>query len=147
MKTIIRLSENDLHRVIGDAVKRILMREGAYDKYAKDAAEIAYDEVQDDMGMAYAYSHMNDPMIKKVKGSTLRDVLSQDGTRIDPDADDYEDESQGFITNEFLNTPNAARNFDKFPRYSKKDSGKKNYDSLNGGSKRIRKYKQMKGAV
>lgn len=147
MKTIIRLTENDLHRMIGEAVKSILMKEGAYDKYEKDLANIDLDSVQDDMGMAYAYSHMNDPIIKKVKGSTIRNVLSQDGTRTDSNAENFEDVSQEFITNEFMNTPDAAHNYSKFPRYSRKDSGIKNYNNLNGGSNRIRKYKQMKGAV
>lgn len=146
MKTIIRLTESDLHRLVSNAVKRALREGDAFGKYEKDLGNIELNRVQDDMGMAYAYSHMNDPIIKKVKGSTIGDVLSQDGTGIGTDTENYEDVSQDFITNEFLNTPDAAHNYNKFPRYSRK-GGVKNYNNLNGGSDRIRQYKQMKGAV
>lgn len=152
MKRIIRLTENDLHSLIADAVRRVVS-EGAFDKYAKyndgkDLGNILLNSVYDgDSGMAYAYAHMNDPMVKRVRSNTLSGLTSDSGTPKDSSSESYEDASQDFIINQFLNTPNAARDFKTFPRYSRKDGGLKNYDSLRNGSERINAYKRRKGAI
>jgi len=91
MKQILRLTESDLHRIVKDAVNKIL-REGAFDKYpGEDQMNIALDSnmnTQDDTGFAHAYV-MGDPMAEKMKGSTMRHMLhNQMGNRIDsPDFD------------------------------------------------------------
>lgn len=116
MKKYITITEEKIHSIVDNILKRIV-KEGAWDKYQDDLMDIEMDNVQDDMGMARAYSQMNDPMIKYVKGSTVRDMLSPDmGNKLDSEEGNYEDYSQDFITNDWLNTPNASKNYDKFPR-------------------------------
>ena len=91
MKQIIRLTESDLHKIVKEAVNKIL-KEGAFDKYpSEDQMNIALDSnmnTQDDTGFAHAYV-MGDPMAEKMKGSTMRHMLhNQMGNRIDsPDFD------------------------------------------------------------
>ena len=86
MKQIVRLTEGDLHRIVKEAVNRIL-KEGAFDKYpGEDQMNIALDSnmnTQDDTGFAHAYV-MGDPMAEKMKGSTMRHMLhNQMGNRLD----------------------------------------------------------------
>jgi hypothetical protein len=45
---------------------------------------------------------------------------------------------------EFLNRPNAAQDFEHFPRYSRSDGGVKNYDSLQNGTSKIRALKRRR---
>jgi hypothetical protein len=150
MKKIIRLTESDLHRIIESSVRRII-REGAYDKYRGDISNIELDSNYNinpsDMGTAYA--RMNDPMVRKVTGSTLRDFTSDRlGNDMDSNAetlDNIEGLGQDNITNQWLNTPNAARNFKEFPRQSRSNGGLKNYDRLANGSERINRYKMGRG--
>jgi hypothetical protein len=146
MKKIIRLTESDLNSIIKKSVNRIL-KEMAFDKYQNDLMDIELDSNQNinDLGMAAAYSRMNDPMIKNVTGSTMRnmmsDTLGNDISNDDVDYYDIDPKGQEDVTKQWLNTPNASRNFKEFPRRSRLNSGLKNYDSLTNGSQRINSYR------
>jgi hypothetical protein len=146
MRKIIRLTESDLKRIIKKSVKRII-REGAYDKYQNDLMDIELDSNQNinDLGLSSAYSQMNDPMIRNITGSTMRDIMSDRmGNTIDNDSESFDSIdglNQKNTTDRWLNTPNAARDFKEFPRQSKANSGVKNYDDLAFGSKKINQYK------
>jgi hypothetical protein len=150
MKRIIRLTESDLHKIIEASVRRII-QEGAYDKYQDDLMDIELDSNQNgkDLGISTIYSQMNDPMVRNITGSTMRSMMSDRmGNKIDSDTesmDDIEGRGQDNITNKWLNTPNAAKNFREFPRQSRINGGLKNYDSLANGSERINKYKMGRG--
>lgn len=150
MKQIIRLTESDLRKIIEASVKRVI-QEGAFDKYQKDLMDIELDSNQNinDLGMYSIYSHMNDPMVRNITGSTMRSMMSDKvGNEIDKNSeslDDIEGNGQDNTTNQWLNTPNAARNFEKFPRQSRTSGGIKNYDSLANGSERINAYKMRNG--
>ena len=90
MKQIIRLTESDLHKLVREAVQKIL-REGAFDKYStQDQMDIALDSNMNtdvDTGFAHAYA-MGDPMVKNMRGSTMRDMMSDTmGNDIDPEGD------------------------------------------------------------
>jgi hypothetical protein len=90
MKQIIRLTESDLHQLVREAVQKIL-REGAFDKYsAQDQMDAELDSNINrlkDTGFAHAYA-MGDPMVKNMKGSTMRDMMSDTmGNDIDPEGD------------------------------------------------------------
>lgn len=52
--------------------------EGAFDKYQKDLMDIELDRNMnvDDMNFSTAYAQLNDPMVRKVKGSTMRSMMS-----------------------------------------------------------------------
>lgn len=77
MKQVIRLTENDLHKLVKEAVEKIL-REGAFDKYQNDLMDIELDRNMnvDDTGFSNAYAQLDDPMVKRVKGSTMRSMMS-----------------------------------------------------------------------
>lgn len=100
MKKIIRLTESDLHRIVENSVKRII-REYSDDPVQRQQELDAWDEYDNmnkrDMGedeynaeldrnlntndwrdMASAYSQMDDPMIRKIHGSTLNDRMKDD---------------------------------------------------------------------
>ena len=89
MKQIIRLTESELHKIIESSVRRVI-QEGAFDKYQKDLMDIALDSNMNtnaDTGFAHAYA-MGDPMVKNVKGSAMRDMLSDTmGNDISQDGD------------------------------------------------------------
>lgn len=146
MKKVIRLTETELHRIIKNSVKRIL-REGAFDKYQDNLSDIELDSNQNlnDLGFSSAYSQMNDPMVRNVTGSTMRsmmsDTLGSDFDTESGDLDSIEGRGQDNVTNQWLNTPNAARNFKVFPRQSRRNGGLKNYDSLANGSSRINAHR------
>ena len=150
MKQIIRLTESDLRKIIEASVRRVI-QEGAFDKYQKDLMDIELDSNQNvnDLGMASIYSQMNDPMVRNITGSTMRSMMSDRmGNKINSDGeslDSIEGVGQDNITNQWLNTPNAARNFKEFPRQSKTNGGVKNYNSLANGSERINRYKMGRG--
>ena len=78
MKQVIRLTESDLHRIIKESVRRIL-RENAWAKYpAEDQANAELDSnmnINTSGEWADAYKR-NDPMVKKIGGSTLRDMMN-----------------------------------------------------------------------
>ena len=78
MKKIIRLTESDLRRIVRESVERIL-GEGAFDKYpGEDQMNIALDRnmnTERDTGFAHAYA-MGDPIVKNMKGSTMRHMMS-----------------------------------------------------------------------
>lgn len=64
-------------------------------------------------------------------------------------ASNFEYPSKGDIesekaTKEFLNRPNAARDFKHFPRQSRVDSGVKDYDELKNGSPKIQTLKRRR---
>jgi hypothetical protein len=59
--------------------------------------------------------------------------------------DSIEGRGQDNITNQWLNTPNAATNFKEFPRQYRINGGVKNYDSLANGNERINRYKMGMG--
>ena len=91
MKQIIRLTESDLHKLVREAVQKILREGGAYDKYpAQDQMDAELDSNMnrlDDTGFAHAYA-MGDPMVKNMRGSTMRDMMSDTmGNDIDPEGD------------------------------------------------------------
>ncbi len=150
MKKIIRLTESDLRKIIEASVRRVI-QEGAFGKYPKDLMDIELDSNQNvnNLGMASIYSQMNDPMVRNITGSTMRSMMSDRmGNKIDANSeslDDIEGKGQDNITNQWLNTPNAARNFKEFPRQSRINGGVKNYDSLANGSERINRYKMGRG--
>jgi hypothetical protein len=150
MKQIIRLTESDLRKIIEASVRRVI-QEGAFDKYQNDLMDIELDSNQNinDLGMASIYSQMNDPMVRNITGSTMRSMMSDRmGNKIDSNSeslDNIEGRGQDNITNQWLNTPNAARNFKEFPRQSRINGGVKNYDSLANGSERINRYKMGRG--
>ena len=77
MKQTIRLTEGDLHKIIRESIYKIL-NEDAWDKYpAEDQNEAMLDMNMNDRtngDFANAYAH-DDPMVKKVTGSTLRHLL------------------------------------------------------------------------
>lgn len=77
-KRIIRLTESDLHRIVKESVMKIL-KENAWGKYPQeDQTEAMYDMNMNDRTSgewADAYKR-NDPMVKNIKGSTLRDMMS-----------------------------------------------------------------------
>ena len=141
MKQIIRLTESDLHRIVEDAVQRIL-REDAYGKYEKDLGKISDDINMSvlgngNLGWAEAYAQLDDPMVKKIKGTTYGDMMkAQMGN-------DNDERDTDWYTKLFLNTPNAAQNYKIFPRMSAKRNHQ--YDSLANGSKRIQAYKNRRG--
>ena len=90
MKRIIRLTESDLHQLVREAVKKIL-REGAFDKYpTQDQMDAELDRnlnSDEDTGFAHAYA-MGDPMVKNMRGSTMRNMMSDTlGNDIDPNGD------------------------------------------------------------
>jgi hypothetical protein len=92
------------------------------------------------LGWAQAYAHMDDPMIRKIKGTTYGDMMkAQTGNH-----DDEEERDTDWYTKLFLNTPNAAQNYQVFPRTSAKRNHQ--YDTLANGSQRIQAYKDKKGA-
>ena len=78
MKKVIRLTESDLHRIIKESVRRIL-RENAWAKYpAEDQANAELDSnmnINTSGEWADAYKR-NDPMVKNIGGSTLRDMMN-----------------------------------------------------------------------
>ena len=80
MKKIIKLTESDLHNIIKESVKRILEGD-AWAKYPEeDRFEAELDANLNGMtsgDFANAYTR-NDPMVKNVEGSTLRDRLKAD---------------------------------------------------------------------
>lgn len=149
MRKIIRLTETDLRKIIENSIRRII-KEGAYDKYPNDLMGIELDSNQNinDLGLSRAYSQMNDPMIRNITGSTMRDMMSDRmGNSVDGGSgsfDSIEGLNQKNITDRWLNTPNAARNFKEFPRQSRTNGGVKNYDDLAFGSKKINQYKMRK---
>ena len=150
MKQIIRLTESELHKIIESSVRRII-QEGAFDKYQKDLMDIELDSNQNvnDLGISQIYSQMNDPMVHNITGSTMRSMMSDRmGNKMDSDGESFdsiEGRGQDNITNQWLNTPNAATNFKEFPRQSRINGGVKNYDSLANGSERINRYKMGRG--
>ena len=77
-KNIIRLTESELHQIVKESVMKIL-KENAWGKYPQeDQTEAMYDmnlNVDTNGAWADAYKR-NDPMVKKIKGSTLRDMMS-----------------------------------------------------------------------
>lgn len=149
MRKIIRLTESDLKSIIEKSVKRII-REGAYSKYQDDIMDIELDSNQNinDLGLSSAYSQMNDPMIRNITGSTMRDMMSDRmGNTIDNDSESFDSIdglNQKNTTDRWLNTPNAARDFKEFPRQSRTNGGVKNYDDLAFGNKKINQYKMRK---
>jgi hypothetical protein len=78
MKQVIRLTESDLHQIVKDTVQRIL-RENAWGKYpAEDQNNAMLDMNMNDRTdgeWADAYKR-NDPMVKNIHGSTLRDMMN-----------------------------------------------------------------------
>jgi len=77
-KGLIRLTEKDLHNIVKESLIRIL-RENAWGKYPQeDQTEAMYDmNLNTDTNGEWADAYKrDDPMIKKVKGSTLRDMMS-----------------------------------------------------------------------
>ena len=113
-KTIIRLSESQLYRIIKNCVKNVL-NENKFDGNHKGEA---YDI------NSKKYKHMFD------KGN------------IDPyDYTDYDYLDGENAAKEFLNRPNAAQDFQHFPRFSVR-KGVKEYDDLANGTTRIRQYKK-----
>lgn len=149
MRKIIRLTESDLKSIIEKSVKRII-REGAYSKYQDDITDIELDSNQNinDLGLSSAYSQMNDPMIRNITGSTMRDMMSDRmGNTINNDSESFDNIdglNQKNTTDRWLNTPNAARDFKEFPRQSRTNGGVKNYDDLAFGNKKINQYKMRK---
>ena len=92
MKQVIRLTESDLHQIVKGAVEKILREGGAYAKYpTQDQMDAELDSNinrLDDTGFAHAYAIMGDPMVKKMRGSTMRSMMSDTmGNDIDPDGD------------------------------------------------------------
>lgn len=90
MKQVIRLTESELRQFVREAVEKIL-REGAYDKYStQDQMDVELDSNMnrlDDTGFAHAYA-MGDPMVKNMKGSTMRNMMSDTmGNDINPNGD------------------------------------------------------------
>ena len=77
-KNIIRLTESELHQIVKESVMKIL-KENAWEKYPQeDQTEAMYDmnlNVDTNGAWADAYKR-NDPMVKHIKGSTLRDMMS-----------------------------------------------------------------------
>ena len=77
MRQIIRLTESDLHKIVKESVERIL-KEGTWDKYpVEDQNEAMLDMNMNDRtsgDFANAYTR-DDPMVKKINGSTLRHLL------------------------------------------------------------------------
>lgn len=77
MKKIIRLTESDLHKIVKESVRRILEGD-AWEKYPiEDRTEAELDANMNDKTngeFANAYTR-DDPMVKNVEGSTLRDML------------------------------------------------------------------------
>ena len=77
-KTIIRMTEADLHNIVKESVINIL-KENAWGKYpTEDQTEAMYDMNMNDRTSgewADAYKR-NDPMVKNIKGSTLRHMMS-----------------------------------------------------------------------
>ena len=77
MKKIIRLTESDLHKIVKESVRRILEGD-AWGKYPEeDRTEAELDANMNDKTsgeFANAYT-MDDPMVKNIEGSTLRDML------------------------------------------------------------------------
>ena len=77
MKKIIRLTEGDLHRIVKETVEKILEVD-AWDKYpAEDQNEAMLDmNMNDRTSGEFANAYVRkDPMVKNMKGSTLRDLL------------------------------------------------------------------------
>ena len=87
MKQMIRLTESDLHKIIKEAVKRII-RENAWSKYPEeDQNDAMLDMNMNDRtsGEWVDAFKRGDPMIKNVHGSTLRDMMSANlGNDIQP---------------------------------------------------------------
>ena len=84
------IDSNYLKFLVKEAVKKIL-REGAFDKYStQDQMDAELDSNMnrlDDTGFAHAYA-MGDPMVKNMRGSTMRDMMSDTmGNDIDPEGD------------------------------------------------------------
>jgi hypothetical protein len=77
-KTVIRMTEKDLHNVIKECVVKLL-RENAWGKYpTEDQTEASYDDnmnIRTSGEWADAYKR-NDPMIKNIHGSTLRHMMN-----------------------------------------------------------------------
>lgn len=98
-KQIIRLTENDLHKVIKESIKKIVKEytqqdiDNIWDEYKKSQVvpqdESMYDEViqTNDSPFAAAYCHTDDPMYKRVKSNTLRGMM---GTENDEFRTEYE---------------------------------------------------------
>ena len=113
-KNLIRLTESQLYRIIKNCVKNVL-NENKFDGNHKGEA---YDI------NSKKYKHMFD------KGN------------IDPyDYTDYDYLDGENAAKEFLNRPNAAQDFQHFPRFSVR-KGVKEYDDLANGTTRIRQYKK-----
>ena len=78
MKQIKRLTEGDLRRIVRESVEKILEMD-AWDKYPEEDQNQAMLDMnfndRTDGEWANAYTR-DDPMIKNIKGSTLRHMLS-----------------------------------------------------------------------
>jgi hypothetical protein len=139
MKKIIKLTESDLRRIVKESVKILLEKEDAWAKYpAEDQNEAMLDMNMNDRtsgDFANAYAR-EDPMVKSIQGSTLRDMLK---ARMGNDIDDESEEKK--LIRQWLNSPKDTQKR-LFPRGKSKP---RNYDSLANGSARIQAYKRKKG--
>lgn len=78
MKQVIRLTEGDLHRIVKETVEKILREGNAWGSYPmEDQNEAMLDMNWNDRSSGeWADAYLRgDPMVQKVKGSTLRDML------------------------------------------------------------------------
>lgn len=123
MKRTIRLSESDLHRVIEESVKRILNESGA-------------DSNEKERQMRQMWKMQNG------KRPDINSKRTQKRFNWNDKQERYPEEYGEKAAKEFMNRPNAASDYEHFPRRSQERET--DFNSLKNGSERMRTFKNKR---